>query len=99
MFPLPAARAYEKGLPLEAGSPGLGTVQSQSVEGQEQIQFVSPHPNMGQRDQYQSQSSAQAPSTSQTGHIGQDPERRSGSSTGFAGQEFRSGKADDVLPL
>ena len=38
-------------------------MQSQSVEGQEQIQFVSPYPSMGQRDQ--------SPSTSQTGHISQ----------------------------
>ena len=46
-------------------------MQSQSVEGQEQIQFVSPYPSMGQRDQCQSEGAAQAPSTSQTGHIGQ----------------------------
>ena len=46
-------------------------MQPQSVKGQERTQFVSPHPSMGQRDQYQSQGAAQAPSTSQTGHIGQ----------------------------
>ena len=46
-------------------------MQSQSAKGQEQIQFVSPSPSMGRRDQYQSQGAAQAPSTSQTGHIGQ----------------------------
>ena len=44
---------------------------SQSAVGQEQIQFVSPHLSMGQRNQYQSQGAAQAPSTSQTGHIDQ----------------------------
>ena len=38
--------------PQRQGSRGLGTVQSQSAEGQEQIQFGS-H-SMGQRDQYQS---------------------------------------------
>ena len=38
-------------------------MQSQSAEGQEQIQFVSLYPSMDQRDQ--------SPSTSQTGHIGQ----------------------------
>ena len=38
-------------------------VQSHSGEGREHIQFVSPPPSMGQRDQ--------SPSTSQTGHIGQ----------------------------
>ena len=49
--------------PQRQGSRDLGTVQSQSAEGQEQIQFVPPYPNMGQRDQ--------SPSISQTGHIGQ----------------------------
>ena len=51
--------------PQRQGSRGLGTMQSQSqsAEGQEQIQFVPPTPNMDQRDQ--------SPSTSQTGHIGQ----------------------------
>ena len=39
--------------------------------GQEQLQFVSPYPNMGQRDQYQSESATPAPSTSQAGHIDQ----------------------------
>ena len=57
--------------PQRQGSRGLGTVQSQSVEGHEQIQFVSSYLSMGQRDQYQSQGAAQAPSASQTGHIGQ----------------------------
>ena len=40
--------------PKRQGSRCLGMVQSQSVEGQEQIQIVSPYPSMGQRDQYQS---------------------------------------------
>ena len=44
---------------------------SQSVEGQEQIQLVFPYPSVGQRDQYQSEVSAQASSTLWTGHIGQ----------------------------
>ena len=38
-------------------------MQSQSAEGQEQLQFVPPPPIMGQRDQ--------SPSTSQKGHIDQ----------------------------
>ena len=38
-------------------------MQSQLVEGQEQIQFVPPPPSMGQKDQ--------SPNTSQKGHIGQ----------------------------
>ena len=50
--------------PQRQGSRGLGTVQSKLAEGQEQIQFVSSYPSMGQRDKYQSQGVAQAPSTS-----------------------------------
>ena len=47
-------------------------VQSQSIEGQEQKQFVSPYPSMGQKDQCQYEGASQAPSTSQTGHICQN---------------------------
>ena len=47
-------------------------VQSQSAEGHEQIPFVSPHPSIGQRNQYQFQGATPLPNTSQTGHIGQD---------------------------
>ena len=57
--------------PQRQGSRGLGTVQSQSAKGQEQIHFVSPYPSMGQRDQCQYEGASKAPSTSQTGHIGQ----------------------------
>ena len=46
-------------------------MQSQSTVGQEQLQFVSPYPSMGQRDQYQSEGDTPAPSTSQAGHIDQ----------------------------
>ena len=57
--------------PQRQGSRGLGTVKSQSAIGQEQLQFVSPYPSMGQRDQYQSEGATPAPSTSQAGHIDQ----------------------------
>ena len=40
--------------PQRQGSQGLGTVQSQSDVGQEWIQFIPSHPNMGQRNQFQS---------------------------------------------
>ena len=50
-------------------------MKSQSVVGQKQLQFVSPYPSMGQRDQYQSEGATPAPSTSQTGHIGQSAGR------------------------
>ena len=57
--------------PQRQGSQGLGTVQSQSAVGQERIHFYPPHLSMGQRNQYRSQGATPAPSTSQTGHIGQ----------------------------
>ena len=60
-------------------------MQSQSVEGQEQIQFVSPYPSVGQRDQ--------SLSILQTGHIGQGqslgrgrPQDLQAKSSGQAGQ-------------
>ena len=46
-------------------------VKSQSAVGQEQLQFVSPYPSKGQRDQYQSEGATPTPSTSQAGHIDQ----------------------------
>ena len=46
-------------------------VNSQSAVGQEQLQFVSPYPSKGQRDQYQFEGATPALSTSQKGHIGQ----------------------------
>ena len=71
--------------PQRQGSQGLGTVHSQSAEGQEQIQFVSPYPSMGQRDQLLS--------ISQTSHIGQGqgvgrgrPQDLQAKSSGQAGQ-------------
>ena len=63
------------------------------------MQFVSPHPSMGQRNRYQSQGAAPAPSTLQKGPHRPGPRRRSGLRTGLAGQGFGSGWADDVLPL
>ena len=57
--------------PQRQGSRCLGLVQSQSAVGQEQLQFVSPYPSMGQRDQYQSEDATLTLSTSRTGHIGQ----------------------------
>ena len=77
--------------PQRQGSQGLGTVQSQSAMGQERIQFVSPHPSMGQGNQYKSQGAAPAPSTSQTGHIGQGQSASQGQAQGF--QAESSGQA------
>ena len=69
--------------PQRQGSRGLGTVQSQSAEGQEQLQFVSPLPSMGQGNQYQFQGATPTPSTSQTGHIGQDQSAGKGRAQGL----------------
>ena len=57
--------------PQRQGSRGLGTAQSQLAVGHERTRFVPPPPSMDQRAQYQSEGVAQAPGTSQTGHIGQ----------------------------
>ena len=43
------------------------TPQFQSSMGQARTKFVPSHPNEGQRDQYQSEGAAQAPSTTQIG--------------------------------
>ena len=69
--------------PQRQGSQGFGTAQSQSVEGWERTQFVSPNPSMGQRDQ--------SPTTSQTGHIGQDQSAGRGRAQGL--QAESSGQA------
>ena len=42
MLPLSAAWTHEEGLPPRQGSQGFGTTQSQSVAGQERIQYVPP---------------------------------------------------------
>ena len=40
--------------PQRRGSQGFKTAQSQSTVGQERIQYIPPHPSMGQRSQFQS---------------------------------------------
>ena len=57
--------------PQRQGSQGLGTVQSQSDVEQERIQFIPSYPNMGQRNQFQSQGTIQVPSIAQMGQKGQ----------------------------
>ena len=77
--------------PQRQGSQGLGTAQSRSTVGQERIQFIPPHPSMGKRNQHQSQGATQAPSTSQTGHIGKDQSAGRGRAQGL--QAESSGQA------
>ena len=63
-------------------------MQSQSVEGQEQIQFVSPYPSVGQRDQYQSEGATPAPSTSQPCHIDQGQDVGQGRAQGLQAESL-----------
>ena len=71
MLPLSAAWTHETGLPPETGIPGFGTAQSQSVAGQERIQYVPPQRGTGQRGQFQFQGAMRAPHISQEGPRGQ----------------------------
>ena len=48
--------------PQRQGSQDFGTAQSQLAVEQEGIQFIPPHPSMGQRNQFQSRGAIQAPS-------------------------------------
>ena len=57
--------------PQRQGSQGFGTAQSQSVAGQERIQYVPPQHGIGQRSQSQFQGATQAPHISQAGPRGQ----------------------------
>ena len=59
--------------------------------GQERIQFIPPHPSIGQRNQYHTQGATQAPCTSQTGHIGHDQSADRGRAQGL--QAESSGQA------
>ena len=53
--------------PQRQGSQGFGTAQSQSVVGQERIQYIPPQPGTGQRNQFQFQGATRAPPVSQAG--------------------------------
>ena len=57
--------------PQRQGSQGFGTSQSQSVAGQERIQYIPPHHGTGQRGQSQFQGATRAPHISQAGPRGQ----------------------------
>ena len=64
--------------PRRQGSQGFGTAQSQSVAGQEMIQYVPPQHNTGQRSQSQFQGATRAPHISQVGSRGQSMGRGRG---------------------
>ena len=63
MLFLPTAWACETGLPPKIGIPGFWDSIIQLVVEQDCIQFIHPHPSMGQRNQFQSRCAIQAPST------------------------------------
>ena len=64
--------------PQRQGSQGLGTAQSQSVAGQERIQYVPPQRGTCQRGQSQFQGATRAPHISQAGSRGQSMVRGRG---------------------
>ena len=64
--------------PRRHGSQGFGTAQSQSVAGQERIQYVPPQHGTGQRSQSQFQGATQAPQISQASSRGQNMGRGRG---------------------
>ena len=57
--------------PQRQGSQGFGTAQSQSMVGQERIQYIPPQHGTGQRSQFQFQGATRAPPISQAGSRGQ----------------------------
>ena len=67
MLPLPAAWAYEEGLPTETGIPVFWDSTTQLAVGQEMIQYIPSQPGTGQRSQFQFQGATQAPPVSQAG--------------------------------
>ena len=64
--------------PQRQGSQGFGTAQSQSVVGQERIQYVPPQRETGQRGQSQFQGATRAPHISQAGPRGRSMGRGRG---------------------
>ena len=64
--------------PQRQGSQGFGTAQSQSVVGQERIQYVPLQPGIGQWSQFQFQGATRAPPVSQADSRGQSMGRGRG---------------------
>ena len=57
----------KRDFPQRQGSQGFGSAQSQLAVGQERIQFIPPHPSMGQRSRYQSYGVVRVPPVTQAG--------------------------------
>ena len=60
-------RHMRRDFPRRQGSQGIGTAQSQLAVEQERVQFIPPHPSMGQRNQFQFRDAIRAPSVAQVG--------------------------------
>ena len=71
-------RHMRRDCPQRQGSQGFGTAQSQSVAGQERIQYVPPQRGTGQRSHSQFQGATRAPHISQAGPRGQSMGRGRG---------------------
>ena len=63
-------RPVRRDCPQRQGSQGIGTAQSQLAVEQESIQFILPHPDTGQRNQFQFRGAIQALSAAQVGQRG-----------------------------
>ena len=83
--------------PKRQGSQGFGTAQSQSVAGQERIQYVPPQHSTGQRSQSQFQGAKRAPHISQAGPRGQSVGRGRGRGP-HAGTSGVQGRVYAVTP-
>ena len=66
------------GFPQRQGSQDFGTMQSELAVGRESIQFIPPHPSMGQRNQFRFQGPIQALPATQIGQRGQSVGRSQG---------------------
>ena len=66
------------GLPQRQGSQDFGTMQSQLAVGQESLQFIPPHPSMGQRNQFRFRGAIKAPPAAKIGQRGQSVGRSQG---------------------
>ena len=65
MLLLLTAWACETGLPPETGIPGHWDSAVQLAVEQKSVQFIPPHPNTGQRNQFQFRGAIQAPAAAQ----------------------------------
>ena len=77
------------------GSQGFGTARFQLTVGRERTQFIPPPPSRDKGNQYQFQGATPAPSTSQTGHIGQGQSVGQGRAQGL--QAESSGQARQMM--